>query len=253
MAPGRHPSDEIQPAVELRRQRHDADVWRRTLDFMQDVVGGEIFRVVPNTRSFHAYVATGFSRPYVVSGLSRASEARERLRTAIGWIDEIAFQMGRQDAGVAAGRSFAQIPHLLEGPAQGLRTARNRGRTKRRDAVPGKRRGDRADSVGSIEHVDPVDPVHVDVDEPGHDVVVVKGKQRMRMAGACRPGSDLDDAAPIDDDGPRRDNSVGQNQIGARQDDHRNATAASRAALIAAASDPSAAGTMANAFMIGSI
>ena len=41
MAARRQPADQIQAAVELRRQRHDADVRRRTVDFMQDVVGGE--------------------------------------------------------------------------------------------------------------------------------------------------------------------------------------------------------------------
>ena len=44
MAARRQPSDEIQATVELRRQRHDADVRRGTVDFIQDVVGSEGFR-----------------------------------------------------------------------------------------------------------------------------------------------------------------------------------------------------------------
>ena len=58
----------------------------------------------------------------------------------------------------------------------------------------------------------------MDVDEAGHDVVVVEGEGWMSMAAACRAGSDIDDPAAIDDDGARRDHSVGQDQIRARQD-----------------------------------
>ena len=40
------PADQIEAAIELRRQRHDADVRRRPLDFAQDVASREIARRV---------------------------------------------------------------------------------------------------------------------------------------------------------------------------------------------------------------
>jgi len=38
----RQPLHEIDPAVEFRRKRHDADVGRRAVDFGEDVSGREV-------------------------------------------------------------------------------------------------------------------------------------------------------------------------------------------------------------------
>ena len=55
---------------------------------------------------------------------------------------------------------------------------------------------------------------------PGDDVMVVEGERSMGTTTAGGAGSDIDDAGAIDDDGPRRDQSVRQDQIRARQDNH---------------------------------
>src|SRR5713226_6796777 len=88
----------------------------------------------------------------------------------------------------------------------------------------------------------------VDVNEPGHDVVSMKGKERM-SAGRWRVRTDLSDAIVLDDDGAGRKNSVGKHQRGARQHDHLSGANAS-AAPIAAASSPSVAGTIVKASII---
>ena len=42
VAARRQPAHEIQPSIELRRDRHDSDVRRRALDLAEDVAGIEI-------------------------------------------------------------------------------------------------------------------------------------------------------------------------------------------------------------------
>ena len=81
-------ANERQRAVELRRNRHDADVGPRRRDLGEDFVAGEL--------------ALGAS---VVQGAPRQAQALERLRAAIVRVDEVAFEMRRQHAAQPAGRA----------------------------------------------------------------------------------------------------------------------------------------------------
>src|SRR5690349_16395816 len=87
--------------------------------------------------------------------------------------------------------------------------------------------------------------MNVDVDEAGDDVMTVK------VVGArLRAGADVGDAIAVDDERAWRQRAIGEEKIGAREDDHFAAAAPRRAAPIAAASAPRAAGAMASACII---
>ena len=69
-----------------------------------------------------------------------------------------------------------------------------------------------------VEHINAIDAVNMDVNEPGHDGAGRgEGVRWTAMDAACRVGSDIENAGPVDDDGPGRDHPVGQDEIGVRQ------------------------------------
>src|SRR6185436_4920185 len=77
--------------------------------------------------------------------------------------------------------------------------------------------------------------------EAGNDVMA--GKAEGRVSAGRNVGTDFNNASVIDGQRTWRQNPIGQHQRGARQDDH-GWVVAIRAAPIAAASSPSAAGTI---------
>ena len=127
--------------------------------------------------------------------------------------------MRRQDACGASGRHLADVLYLFEHAAEGTGSAGNRCRTERRDAVPRQLRRNRRYRAASIERIDAVDAVHVDVDEAGNDAVAVESKRRQRVAtrdcSRNRPGPNLSDAIAVDDEGAGRKNPVRQHELGA--------------------------------------
>ena len=123
----------------------------------------------------------------------RRPQTLNRLRASVFRIDEVAFEMRRQHACRARVRRFTRLAHLIEHCPQGPRRARQRRRTECRDTVARKARSDRANGSGAAERIDSVDAVHVDVDQPRHDVVIVKRKRRRLSASAWRVGANLDD------------------------------------------------------------
>ena len=156
---------QIQTALELGRQRDDADVGRRALDLGEDVAGGEV-----------AVGRPGAARRQI----DRTAQAGRRLRAVVVRVDEVALEMRRQHARRALLRLAACPPHLIEHAAQRRWSARDRCRTEGGDTVARQSRGDRADRLARVERVEAVDAVDVDVDEAGHDVVTVEREHRVR-------------------------------------------------------------------------
>ena len=100
------------------------------------------------------------------------------------------------------------------------------------------------DRILAVERVGAVDAVHVDVDEPGHDQVPRQLEVIHAAAGRARTGGDIDDLFAVEDERARTEHAIGQHDIGAREDDHATASAATRAAPMATPS--SASGEIAN-------
>jgi hypothetical protein len=78
--------------------------------------------------------------------------------------------------------------------------------------MPGQERGDRPDGVRTVERVVPVDAVHVHVDEAGNHVVAVE-------VGTAA-GDDVHDPVAFDDDRPRAQQPIGQDDVGAGEANH---------------------------------
>ncbi len=109
--------------------------------------------------------------------------------------------------------------------AQRMRSARHRRWTKRGDAELRKSLRNRGNRVPTVERVETIEPMNVNVDETGkHDMP----GQIDRTCRTCRiapiapiaPCSDIDNPFAIDDEGATRLHTSGQDEIGARQDDH---------------------------------
>ena len=153
MAVRRQVANQIQRAVELRRNRQDADVRPG---------GGNLRRE--------------FRRPVnSPSGGCRAANRRQstRLRALVFGVDEVAFEVRRQHPRRERGRACpARPPTAASIVRKRGRGACDRRRAKRGDAEPRKALRHRRDRVSALKRVEPVEPVHMDVDEPGDDVVI---------------------------------------------------------------------------------
>ena len=144
MAPRQEPRDEIETAIELRREGDNAHIWCSPFDFAQNVAGFEGEATVVGFR--HRGVATG---PHVEGGAGAAKTCRG-LRAFVLGVDEVAFQMSWQNArGAWAGR-LPRTPDLLQHTAQRFRRAGDSGRAERGNAVPRQARGDRRDCIAGL-------------------------------------------------------------------------------------------------------
>ena len=233
MTAGRERSNQVERALELRREGDDSDVRRGTLDLGDDsdcvevrslgwslaihrglaLHGGRALNGA-GARAFRLRRRLRWTAVALVNAVRRA-QTRQRLRAPVFRVDEIAFEMRRQHARGPWRRRFAGAPHLIEHAAQRLGSAGDGRRTERRHAVLRKSFGNRRDRTsrcGGIQRVDSLDAVNVDVDEAGHDVMSVEREQRMRVAGRRRVGADLDDPIAVDDERARRQDAVRQHQ-----------------------------------------
>ena len=146
--------NEIERPIELRRQRDDADTRRR-----RDRSPPECrFRRIdePDERS------TNPATPDAAGGFLQACR---RLRALIVRIDEVAFQVRRQDAGAEDLPRRSEAADASQDIAKRLRAARHSRRTKGRHAILRKPSRDIGNSVMTVERVNTLQPMHVDVDE----------------------------------------------------------------------------------------
>ena len=158
-------------AVELRRDRHDADVGPRGGNLVEDLRAGEI---------------------PLGSAASQRPQALERLRALVLRVDEVALEVRGEHPRAAGRRARARLPDGCEHTAQRRGRARDRRRAERRDAEARQPRRDRPDRVVAVQRVGSLDAVHVDVDEAGHDVVL--RQIEVDVTAAAGPGAGRESA-----------------------------------------------------------
>ncbi len=200
------PGDEFQCAVDLRRERHDADVSGMALDDRGQVGGGE--RAGADRPSTSRRRRTG-----------PGAQAGAWLRAGVFRADEVAFEVRGHDTRAERRRCAAQLLHLIEHAGQIERTAGHGGGCKRGDAEAWQRCGHALDRMRIVMDVDTGDAVHVEIDEAGNDGVTVEGRARCRRRQ--RPlGANIGDAAISQHQGAGPEHAIGQDEVGAREDDH---------------------------------
>ena len=186
--------DQIERAIQFRRQRDDGDAVARSVDFRKDVATVEPANVRRRARVRRR-------QPQAFCGL-RPAECR---------IDEIALEMRRQHlrarfrAGRQRVRSRAKGRHALQHLTQGIGRARDRRRTERGDAEFWKTRRNRADHVAAIERVEAFEAVNMDVHESGDQDMATQILFAASRVGRTRnSGSDVNDAFAVDHEDARR-------------------------------------------------
>ena len=183
MAGGDQRLRQVEAAVELDRHRDDADVAPVRLDHPQHVGAGEARPASPDSAS---------ASP-VRAETGRPAQAVEGLGAAEIRVDEVALEVGRQDARVRPGRGAGPAHALDQAFEHGGRTG-DGGRAERRHAIADQPPGDLLDRVRRVERVEALDAVDVDVDEPGDEGVAVQideaaGAPRRTGTGRARPVS----------------------------------------------------------------
>src|SRR5688572_11139527 len=122
----------------------------------------------------------------------------------------------------------------------------NRRRAEPGDAVLREPRSDSHHGMRTVEHIDALEAMHVDIDEPRDDGVTAKiDHGRCCMTGGAETIDALDDAVS-DVQRAGGNNLIWQDDISAGEDDHAPTRAAARAAPITTASLPSVDRTMRN-------
>ena len=155
------------------------------------------------------------------AGARGQAQALERLGAAVLRVDEIALEVRRQHAR-AAGRPGVVPPDRAEHRPERLRRAGHRRRAERRHAVARQPRRDARDRVVTVERVGPFDAVDVDVDEAGHDRVLVQIEVEIARRPRRSVPQHVDDAIAVEDDGRRAQQAIGQHDVGAqREQSHR--------------------------------
>jgi hypothetical protein len=128
--------------------------------------------------------------------------------------------MRRQHARVRPGRA-AGPAHALDQPLEDRRRTGHRRRAERGHPIADQAPCDLLDGIERVERVEALHPVHVHVDEAGDQRVAVQIDEpaaRPAGTGRARPRLNFRDPAVLDDDGPRRQHAIGQDDVGAAQD-----------------------------------
>ena len=196
-------ADQVDRAVELRRDRHDPDVRPRRRD--------DLGRISPPVKL-----------PSITAGAARQSQALERLRAAVVRVDEVALEVRRQHAR-AAGPRRASGADCRQHRAQRVGSAGDRGRAERGHAVARQPRGDRGDRRRRRRgRRRPSTPWTWTSMKPGttsgrvqSTVEAVASRTRQRAAAT------LGDPAVLEHDGARAEDAIGEHDVGAGENDAR--------------------------------
>jgi hypothetical protein len=197
---GDQPGDEVERAVEFRRQCDQPHRGAVRVDHRDDGRPGE-----------------GALVRQRLAGARRQTQAAGRLRAVVVGIEEVALERRAEDAGRAGARRRHGGVDGRQEPLERLRGARYRRRAERGDAVARQRHGHAGHGVGAAEHVGAVDAVDVAVDEAGQDPLPVARDVIGRCAGV---GGDLGDDAVLDRQRRALEDAVGGDDAAAAQPDH---------------------------------
>ena len=157
VAARRQPGDQIEPAVELRRQRDDADVRRRPLDLPQDVRPVECLAC--SVVSAPACPARPLPCPPChVQRRARSCAGTDGLRAAYSGLMKLLSRCAGSTRAAPRLRLAARPGDLLEHPTQRRRRAGDGRRTERRDAVPRQPRRHRGNRSPSSSESTPSTP-----------------------------------------------------------------------------------------------
>ena len=200
MAGADQPGDQIEGAVQFRRQRDQPHRGAMRVDHLDDGSAVE-FPVVPR----------GLARP------RREPQARRRLRPVVVGVQEVALEVRAEHPGRPGRPRGRGHVHGGQEPFERRRRAGHRRRAEGGDAVTRQRRRHRRHRVGPAQHVGPLDAVDVPVDEAGQDPSPVAGDV-VRGAGAV--GADLDDGPVVDRQRGAVEDAIGQHQPRAAEPDH---------------------------------